>query len=98
MRVAEQRNPVRRKPNDLIDRVRKGLRRLIRKSVNQVHVDTVEAETARSLNQIPRHFIRLDAIDRALYRLMKILNTHALAVETEPSQRFQMFPRSHARI
>src|SRR5262249_39608246 len=96
--VAEQSDAVGIERNDLIDRGGKTRWILMRKAVNQVHVDAVEAELARAENEISRKFVWLNAMNRFLYFRMKILNTHAKAIEAEAAQNFQMVAIRNARV
>src|SRR5215475_4085685 len=98
MSVAEERDAIWRQADDLVNGVGEGLRGLVRQSVNQVDVDAVETKGARRMNQIARDFIRLDAVNRPLDRLVKILNAHAQAVEAEAAQGFQVFAGGNTRV
>src|SRR5215813_9473465 len=98
MRVAEKRDAIRRQTDDLVHGVRESIRGLVRQPVNQVHIDAVEAECASRLNEVARYFVRLEAVNGLLYRLVEILNAHTEAVEAEAPQSFQMFGRGDAGI
>src|ERR1700743_2314664 len=82
MRVAEKRHAVGSKLDQLIDRLRETLRRLVRKTINQIGIDTVESKLTRRSKQLARHFKRLNPMNRLLHLELKILNPHAEPVET----------------
>ena len=98
MRIAEKRDAIRRQTDDLVHGVREGIRSLVRQSVDQIHINAVEAECASRLNEIARYFVRLDAVNGLLYRLVEILNAHTEAIETEAPQSFQMFARGDTGV
>ena len=98
VRIAEHGHAVGSERQHLFNRCLKCRRILIRQSVDQVHAQTFEAQLARCENQIACHFVRLDAADRLLHLRLKILNTHAQAIESEPPQRFQVRAAGDARV
>src|SRR5215468_6034178 len=85
MSVAEERNAVRAEANDLVYGVREALSTLIRQSINQIHIDAVEAKLASSDDQVARHLEWLNTVHRLLHVRMKILDAHAQAIEPHPS-------------
>src|SRR5215470_6039936 len=98
MRVTEKRNAVRAEPDNLIHRVRETRCCLIRKPIDQIYVDAVEAQFARGQDQIAGHFEGLNPVHRLLYFRVEILNSHTQAIEAQPAKRFQVFARGDPRI
>ncbi len=98
MRVTEHRDAIGHKREHLLDRVLETFGGLVRQAVDQIHIEAFEAEFARRENQVARHFVRLDAMNRLLHLRLKILNAHAEAVEAEPPQSFQVRAICDARI
>ncbi len=50
MRITEHGDAIRRQADDLFHRVREALRSLIGQTVDQINIDTVEAQLSRGLN------------------------------------------------
>jgi hypothetical protein len=98
VRVAEQRDAIRMQRQNLLDGVREARRRLERQTVDQVHIDAVEAECARGRDQITRGLERLNAPHRFLHFGMKILDAQTQAIESEAAKRFKMRDGGDARI
>ncbi len=67
VRVAEHRHAIGRERQHLINRGLKLCSGLVGQSVDQVHVEAFEAQFARCGNQIARHFVGLDAMNRLLH-------------------------------
>src|SRR5437868_1515864 len=66
MRVIKDGNPIWRDVDDLIDRFRKRINRLIWQAVDQIEIDTLESELSRPLDRLSRNFLRLKTIYRLL--------------------------------
>ena len=66
----------------------KSVRRLIRKTVNQINIDAIEAKFARGKEQVAREFVRLNAVHGFLHIGMEILNAHAETIETQLAKSF----------
>src|SRR5579863_2408332 len=98
MGVAEQSNPIGCQLHNLVDRVSEALRGLIGQAVNQIDVDAVESQLARSEEQVASHFEWLDTVYGFLYVGVEVLNTHAETVESETAQSLQVLAGSDARI
>src|ERR1700719_1110213 len=98
MRVTEQRDAVRLQLENLIHGVAETFRRLIRQTVNEVHVDTIEPQLARREQQVACQFEWLDPVNGLLHLGMKILDAHAEPVEAQATQSFQMFASGHPGI
>ena len=98
VRVAKERYAVRRERYDLFDRMGKAFHGLVRKAIDQVDVDAIEAELAGGENQVAGQFKRLDAVDGLLHFRVEILHPHTQAIETQLAKHFQVLARRHARI
>src|SRR5262249_2868115 len=83
---------------NLIDGVCEGRRHLIWQPVDQIHVDAVESQFASHRDDLVRHLIRLDAVNGLLHLGLKVLNTHAQAVEAQLAQRLKVRARRYARV
>src|SRR5580658_1949843 len=70
----------------------------MRQPIDQVDIQALEAQLARRENQIARHFVRLNPMNRFLDARLEILNPHAEPVEPEVPKRFQMLATGHSRI
>src|ERR1700731_4308832 len=79
-------------------RVAETFRRLVRQTVNEVNVDTVEVQVARGEQQVARQFERLDPVDGRLHLWMKILDAHAETVKAQATQSLEMFASGHPRV
>src|SRR5437588_2872496 len=98
VRVTEKGYAIRGQSKNLIHGVGKSICRLVGKAVNQIDVDTIEAEIARGEEQVARHFVRLNAVHGLLHIGVEVLNAHAETVEAQLAQRFEMLARGHARV
>src|SRR6516165_8772460 len=96
--IAEHGDAIGGQANDLLDGVREALGGLIRQSVNQVHIDAVEAKLASGGDEVTGGFERLNAMDGLLDILLEILDAHAEAVEAHLANLFHMGARGNARI
>src|SRR5207302_11390316 len=82
----------------IFDKASEPIGRLVRQSVNQIDVDALKTQPARSGDQFRSHLQRLDTLDRTLHLRIEILNAHAQAIKAEAPQRFQVLNASDARI
>src|SRR2546423_4109472 len=98
MRVAEQRDTIRRELQNLLDGMGKTIGRLIREPVDEVDIDAVKAQFACTEKQVACQLERLKPMNGFLHFGMKILNAHAEPVEAEATQSFEVVSRGHARI
>src|SRR5207245_2344905 len=96
--IAEHGDTVGIESDDLVHGVGKTLGGLIGQSIDEVHVDAVEAQGARRGDEVAGHLEGLDAVDGRLHLGMKVLNAHAQAVEAEPPQRLEMLAGGDARV
>ena len=98
MSIAEERDTIGCEFEDLVHGVRETVRRLIGQAIDEVDVNAVKTEIARGEKQVTSHFERLNAVDGFLHVRVKILNTHAKAIEAEFSRVSNAHARSDARI
>lgn len=73
---------------DLLQCVPEGFWRLQRQAVDQIHVDRLEPDFARGINQRKNLFCRLHAMHSLLHCGVKVLNPKTQAVEAELVQMF----------
>src|SRR5450432_1343781 len=83
VRVAVERDAVRRCFDDLVERSRESRHSLPWQSVDQVGIDRGESVRPRGVDHGAGFGFALDAIDRCLYRGVEILNAHGNAVEAQ---------------
>jgi hypothetical protein len=98
VRIAEHGHAIGSQRDHLFHGMGKSLGGLQRQAVDQVHIDAVKAQLPRGLDQIARHFQRLDAMNCRLHLRMEVLDAHAQAIEAQAAQCFQMRQRGDPRI
>src|SRR4029077_3305299 len=98
VRIAEQGHAVRGQLQNLVNRMRESLRALIGQSVNQIHVDALEAQLTSGKEQIAGQFERLNAVNGLLHFAMEILDSHAQAIESQAAQSFEVLAGRDARV
>ncbi len=80
MRIAEKRNAVRIKRQDLLDGLRQRFQRLVRQTIKKVAIDRMYAPRPDRIDDGPGLLESLDAVDRLLNLSLKILYTEARRV------------------
>src|SRR5260370_28176316 len=78
--------------------VGKRVRGLIGKGGNQIDVNGIEAEVARGEEQVARHFVRLNAVNRLLHIAVEVLNAHAETIEAKLPKSFEMLAGGYAGV
>ena len=82
MRVVIKRNAIRAQFDHLINRLFKGCPRLLRQSVNQVHIDGMETVFTRFFHHGLHHVKRLNAVHGLLHVRIEVLHAETHAVKT----------------
>ena len=96
--VAEESDAIGGQFDNLIHGMGKGVRRLVRKTVNQIDVDAIEAKFACGKEEVTREFIRLDAVHGLLHSSVEILNTHTKPIEAQLAKGFEMGAGGYSRV
>src|SRR5882724_4738021 len=98
MGIAEEGDAIWGEADDLIDGVSESVGGLVGETVDQIDVDAVEAELASGEEEVARHFVRLNAMNRFLYLGLEILNAHAETIKAEFAKSLEMRKRGYAWI
>lgn len=98
MRVVVERDTVRRHFDHLIDRLREALSGLFRKTVNEIHIDGMEACGPGIVHGVTHKLVGLDTVHRLLHIGVQILDAKAHAVEAKLSQLLNLILRAAAGI
>ena len=81
VRIVIERDAVRRKLEHLVDCMSEGFARLLRKAVDEIHVDGLESRLARRIERFLRHFKRLNTVDGFLHVGVEVLHAERHTVE-----------------
>ena len=98
MRVVVERDTVRRHFDHLIDRLSKALAGLLRKAVNEIHIDRMETCGPGIVHGVTNEFVGLNTVHGLLHVGIQILDTKAHAVEAKLSQLLNLILRAAAGI
>ena len=98
VRVAENRQPVGRQRQHVLDRLRKRLRRLQRQTEDQVDVDRAESARAQPVEGLLVDRLRLKPVDRQLHPRVRVLHAERRAVGPDLLQRPHVVLGEPARI
>src|SRR5437868_15084673 len=98
VRIIEYGDTVWRDVDDLIDRLRKRVERLVWQAVDQIEVNALESKFARPDDYLTRDLFRLHTIDRLLHLQVKILHAKTRAVESDLGKCLDMIAHHIPRI
>src|SRR5882672_9040390 len=96
--IADESDAIRGEADDLIDGVSESVGGLVGQAVDQIDVDTVEAELASGEEEVASHFVRLNSMNRLLHLGLEVLDAHAETVEAQLAESFEMLAGSYAGI
>ena len=98
MGIAEYRHPVGPHFGRQIDGTLHVFDGLVWQAVHEIEVDRLDPGRAQPFHHLRRHLVRLDAVDRLLHPVVKILNAQAGPVDAGPRQRLHAILGHGARV
>src|SRR5687768_5723339 len=96
--IAEHGNAVRLQRNHLVYGFEERVRRLMRKTVDQVEIDGFKSLRATEVEKRLRQLVGLNAMNGFLDERIEILHSHGNSVEAETAQRPNLLFGSDARV
>src|SRR5262245_7410326 len=90
VRVAEDGHAVRVQLEDEVERLLKRRPGLLRQTIDQIGIDTLESQRAGIVKQLACVPVRLDSTDCQLDIRIEVLDAHAQAIESEGTQQLKV--------